>query len=165
MAFTSGDKITASELNSINTMSYKTYSSQSNGWQPDYKWYSHRPSGALLCSLRIDCGAFGGIKLNVALINSSGTVLEYLYSEELGWNAHVTVTCNSKGQGWYRIWASEGSQIDSGKDWIIYAGQTDCTTGKLLTLYQDPLQGGNRLAGTLLTADVLNSGLAGTING
>ena len=164
MAFTQGQKITASELNNINAMSYKTISTSSSGWQPDIRWYSHRPSGALLCTLRIDCGWFGGIKLRVAKTDASGNTITTVFSQDHGWSTHCTDTLYSVGPGWYRIWATEGSQIDSGKAWVIYAGQTDCTQGKKLTLYQDPYSGGNRLAGTRLTVSNLNSGLAGTIN-
>ena len=164
MAFTQGQKITASELNNINSMSFKTISSVSGGWYPDIRWYSHRPSGALLCSIRIDCGWFGGLYLHVARTDASGNTTNSIYNYEHSWSTHTTVTCNSVGPGWYRIWSSTKAQIDSGKAWVIYAGQTDCTQGKKLTLYQDPYGGGNRLAGTRLTVSNLNSGLAGTIN-
>lgn len=164
MSFSKGDKITASELNSINSSVWSSNSSQSGGWIPDYKWYSHVPSGGTLCSLRIDCGMFGGIELRVALVDSSGNTITMIVSKTVGWFAHYDEVVKSLGPGWYRVWATEGSQIDGGKPWNLYAFQTDCTKGNKLTYYDDPWNSGNRLSGTLLTVDVCNSGLCGTIN-
>ena len=137
MAFVQGQVITASELNNVNAKSYKTVTTSSSGWQPDIRWYSHRPSGALLCTLRIDCGWFGGIRLRVARTDASGNTITTLFSQDHGWSTHCTDTLYSVGPGWYRVWATEGSQIDSGKSWVLYAGQTDCMKGKPLTWYQD----------------------------
>lgn len=164
MAFKKGDLITATELNNINSAVWSANSSEAWGWKPDYKWYSHRPNGALLCSLRIDCGWFGGIRLRVALVDSSGGTIQMLHSNDYGWSTHTTVNVNSVGQGWYRVWAVSDSQIDSGKAWNLYAYQTDCTKGNKLTYYDNPWNSGNRKPGTPLTVAVCNSGLCGTIN-
>ncbi len=165
MAFSQGDKITASGLNSINAMVYKTYTTEAWGWIPDIKWYCHRPSGAKLCQLTCASSFFGGIALRIARVDASNNVLNWIHQDNLSGIFTTTLNYNSVGVGWYRIWATEGSHINSGSSWYIYAGQTDCTQGKKLTLYEDPMSGGNRCAGTKLTASVLNSGLAGTING
>lgn len=163
MAFTQGQVITASELNSINAKAYKTITTQAWGWQPDYKWYSHRPSGALLCSLSIASSWFGGIAIRIARVDASNNVINWLHNSDVRGIFSTTLTYNSVGPGWYRIWATEGSHINSGSSWVMHAYQTDCTKGNKLTLYQDPMSGGNRLAGTKLTVSNLNSGLAGTI--
>ncbi len=161
MAFTQGQIITASELNSINSGACLTTTCPSYGATQTKTWYSHRPSGALLCSLRIDCGWFGGVHLTVQKLDASGSVISTLYDAEHSWSSHLTVTVNSTGPGWYKMYTN-AAWIDA-TTWYFYYGQTDCQKGNKLTLYQDPSQGGNRLAGTKLTVSNLNSGLAGTI--
>ncbi len=165
MAFTQGSKITASGLNSVNAGAYKSITTQSSGWKPDYKWYSHSPSGTDLCNLKISCGGFGGITINIARTDASGNPTEYMFKDATySWFTNTTLGPVSRGPGWYRVWASENSQINAGDSWKLYYGQTDCQQGKPLTLYEDPYSGGNRCAGTKLTVSNLNSGLAGTIN-
>lgn len=163
MAFSKGTLITATELNSVNSGAYKTVTTQSSGWSPNYVWWSHRPNGALLVTFTINCGLFGGATMRVERLDAAGNVTNTLLSNTYGWNTHTTVNVNSIGPGRYRIRSTEGTQIASGDTWYLYAGQTDCTRGHKLTLYDDPDNSGNRLAGTTITAALLNAGRGGTI--
>lgn len=156
-----GEYITAAYLNGkLGRLEKKT---DSTGWQPDFRWYSHRAAGSLLCELEINCGWFGGICLRVAKTDAAGNTLNMILSEDHGWSTHVTDTCYSLGPGWYRVWATEGSQIDGKDNWYLYYNQDNCQKGGYLTLYDNPESSGNRLTGTFLTLQNLWSGRAGTI--
>ncbi len=173
MAFTQGQTITATELNSVNSGHvYANYSPSTGfyGQTYDRKWYSHREAGALLTGdVRISIGAFGGVALRLARVDASNNVISWLINENIVGGivgASRTYSIKSLGPGWYRLWFAETSNPmhNSAFRWKLYVSQTDCTKGKKLTLYQDPSLGGNRLAGEKLTVAHLNSGLAGTIN-
>lgn len=163
MAFSKGTLITASELNSVNSSHFDTMTTVSGGWTPSRTWYSHRPAGALLVTFTINCGVFGGATMRVERLDASGNVIDTLLATTYGWNTHTTVNVNSKGAGWYRIRSTEATQIDGGNNWYLYAGQTDCTKGHKLTMYENFYNGGNRLTGQLITAELLNAGRGGTI--
>lgn len=163
MAFEKGTLITAAELNNVNSGAYKTVTTVSSGWSPNYVWWSHRQNGAVLVTFTINCGVFGGATMRVERLDASGNVTNTLLSNTYGWNTHTTVSVNSIGPGRYRIRSTEATQIDRGDTWYLYAGQTDCTKGHKLTIYDDPNNSGNRLAGTLITAELLNKGRGGTI--
>lgn len=163
MSFSKGISITASELNNTNSAHFDTLTTQGNGWTPSRVWYSHCSSGSPLVTLTIHCGILGGATMRVERLDASGNVIDTLLSKTYGWNTSTTETVNSKGEGWYRIRSTEGTQIDSGDTWYLYAGKTDCTKGHKLTLYENPYNGGNRLTGQLITAELLNAGRGGTI--
>ena len=172
MAFGHGDKITADALNQVNSGHvYINYSPSTSWWGETYdkKWYSHREAGApLVRDMEINMGSFGGVALRLARVDASNNVISWLINENL-YNitgVYKTYSFNSLGPGWYRLWFDETSNPLSSHafKWKLYSSQTNCTKGKSLTLYDNPESSGNRLTGTYLTVDNLNSGRAGTIN-
>lgn len=167
--FVQGEHITASKLNTINVKAYRAVSFPGGAdWIQDYlgnegKWYSHVPSGSVVFKMRMDCGWFGGGRLIVERLDASGNVINTLYDIEHSWNTHKDIVVNSVGQGWYRARSGTAFQIDA-TTLYCYAYQIDCTQGHLLTLWDNPLNSGNRRTGTLITVSELNSGLCGTFN-
>lgn len=163
MSFTKNESyITAAELNAINANARHETQCPTFGKSQLFQWYSHRPAGALLCSLRIDCGWFAGVHIYLYRIDpATGNVLSTLYDANHGWMTHFTLNINSQGPGYYKLTTSE-AYIDE-KTWYFYWGQTGCAKGEYLTLYDDPAVSGNRLIGSYLTADLLNAGRGGTI--
>ena len=70
------------------------------------------------------------------------------------------------GAGWYRVVAQNtryGNWGDDGRCEIAcFPWQNDCVKGEYLVYYDNYDNSGNPIPGTLLTADVLNSGRVGT---
>ncbi len=162
MAFTKNETyITAAELNAINANACHVTTAPSWGWEKHVQWYSHRPAGTLLCSLRLDCGLFGGGHIYIDRLDSNGNVISSLYDTNHGWSTHFTLNINSQGPGIYRL-KTNAAYFDE-KDWYFYYGQTGCAKDEYLTLYDDPFSSGNRLVGSYITADLLNAGRGGTI--
>lgn len=173
MAFSKGDKITADALNQVNSNHvYVSYSPSTSWWGEEYdkKWYSHREAGApLVRDMEINLGAFGGVALRLARVDASNNVLSWVINENIHGGiggALERFSINSLGPGWYRLWFDETANPMGNQafKWKLYSSQTNCTKGKPLTLYDNPASSGNRLTGTYLTVDNLNSGRAGTIN-
>ena len=167
MAFTQGQLITASGLNVVNDgISISGNFPVSADWIQDYIGnngiiYSHRPPGALLFHIRLDCGWFGGGKFRVVKWVNGGWN-ETLASSNYGWSTHTDVNVNSTGPGQYRIYFDTAAQFDS-TSWQIYCGQTDCMVGKHLTVYDGFYSSLNTLPGTIITAYVCNSQRVGTL--
>jgi hypothetical protein len=168
MAFTQGQLITASGLNSVNGgVSLSGGFPGGADWIQDYIGnsgivYSHRPAGSLLFHIRLDCGWFGGGYLRVVKWVSGGWN-ETLASPNYSWNTHTDVNVNSTGPGQYRIYFDTAAQFD-GTSWQIYCGQTDCTRGKYLTYYDGFQSSINTLRGTSLSVSACNSQRMGTLS-
>lgn len=172
--FVSGEKITASKLNEINSAQVLVdYNPRPTSWWGetyDKKWYSHREAGAVLVEdMHISIGGFGGVAIRLARVDASNNVISWILNEDIkGWTGGTErdYSFNSLGPGWYRLWFFETSNPMSSYAfrWKLYSSQTNCIKGNYLTLYDDPLSSGNRLSGTYLRVADLNSGRAGTIN-
>ncbi|MGX8678406.1 MAG: hypothetical protein ACQGQO_04785 [Sphaerochaetaceae bacterium] len=167
MAFSSGDLITASGLNEINgSASFSGTLGDSSDWIQDSIgnngiFFSHRPAGSLLFTGYFKCGWLGGGKFRIKKWVSGGWN-ETVYSADFGWNTKTTVNVSSTGPGQYRAYSESAFQF-AAIPWSIFCGQTDCTTGKFLTVYDGFRSSINSLPGTLITAALCNSQRAGTL--
>lgn len=161
MAFSQGDPITASGLNSINAKAWASQYIGSGGDWTSRKFFSHVPAGKPLFKVRLDCGWFGGGGARITKLDASGNVIATLLDTTWGWNTHTNVVVNSTGPGWYNVVRKDNWSFDATTVYF-YAYQTDCAVGNYLTLWDTPTVSGNRRTGTPLTVDELNSGLGGT---
>ncbi|AEC02363.1 hypothetical protein [Parasphaerochaeta coccoides] len=121
----------------------------------------HRPTGVLLFSTYFRCGWFGGGHFRIYKWIHGGWN-ETVYAANFGWNTNTTVNANSTGSGQYRICSETAFQFVT-ISWRIYCGQTDCTKGKHLTVYDGFRSSINTLPGTLITPSLCNSQRVGTL--
>jgi len=167
MSFAQGSLITASELNSVNSgVSLSGTMSDSADWIQDWIgnsgiFYTHRPAGSLIMTAYFRCGWFGGGNFRVAKWVNGGWN-EMVYSANYGWSTNTTAYVYSTGPGQYRAYSDTAFQF-AAIPWSIYCGQTDCTTGKYLTVYDGFQSSINTLSGTSLTASICNSQRVGTL--
>lgn len=121
--------------------------------------YSHRASGELLFTCKLQVGIFGGGKLNVdMLVNGSWS---NIYSKKFGWYTDETVNVKSQGEGCYRIYSAENFQF-SAIPWSIYCGQvSNLQRGHFLCIFDDFKTSANKIQG-LITASLCNSQRVGT---
>lgn len=168
MAFTQGEKITASKLNTENSTKNSSYSC-SDDWgktSVNTPWfYLHQTSGRIMY-LRTTGTAYWWAEGDAIVYfrDAGGNVTEHrLWYEADTTSRTIERTINMEtfghGPGWYsgRVWVNRGSGTIN-----VYWGQTNCQTGQLLSYWDNPTSSGNRLTGTLLTTATLNSGRAGT---
>lgn len=168
MAFTQGQLITASELNSVNGgVSISGTMSDSADWIQDWVgnngvFYSHRPAGTLLFSAYFRCGWFGGGQLRIVKWVNGGWN-ETVCARDFGWSTNETVNVNSTGPGQYRVYSNTAFQF-APISYYIYCGQTDCARGKYLTYYDGFQSSINTLRGTSLSVSACNSQRMGTLS-
>jgi hypothetical protein len=170
MAWATGDLITATKLNSENGAKYTNYYEPNDTWgttSVTSAWhYIHHTTGRFmyLATKGTDYWWATGTAW-FEFMNSSGTVTRItLWSGSDTTDRTISQTLYvenySFGPGWYRGYAA----TDRGWPTVnVYWGQSNCWRGGKLVYWDNPTSSGNKIAGTKLTAAVLNSGRVGVI--
>lgn len=167
LTFSQGTALSADYLNAKNSeVSLSGTLGDSADWIQDSIGnngiiFSHRPAGTLLFSGHFRCGWFGGGRFRIYKWINGGWN-ETVYAVNFGWNTNTTVNAYSTGPGAYRICSETAFQF-AAIPWYIYCGQTDCTRGKHLTVYDGFRSSINTLPGTLITPDLCNAQRVGTL--
>lgn len=169
MAWATGELITASKLNSENTVKKTAYSAY-DGWgstSTTSAWhYIHKTTGRIMY-LRTTGTAYwwatgtawfefrnaAGVVSRVGLWSGADTT-------NRTYERTIYIQSYSYGPGWYRgyAYANRGTAVVD-----VYWGQDNCWAGGKLVYWDNPTSSGNRIPGQLLTADILNSGRVGVI--
>lgn len=166
MSFNRGDLITASGINSINE-AYSircvdlVLSGGTSNLQYNSEQYYCRGTGKIAhgwCSYAM----WGGIEMHLQKLENGEWVTKYTLGKENDFfGGSFDTTCDNQwGDGWYRIKGEGSLNVHPYCD--IFPAQKDCNRGELLTIYDNFTSSGNRLTGTLITYDLLNSGRGGT---
>ena len=160
MAFTKGNLITASGLNTINQNLYveKYHSGGSTGG-----WKTWPSSAGIYCrntskQLYYDWynGVFGGGEWKLEKLVNGSWVTQA--SGDYGWNTDKSGTITGKGEGWYRVRYEGNAEIRFRLYWAHYPN----VKGSFLRYYNSYSSSGYT-NNTVLTASILNSGRCGTI--
>lgn len=169
MAWTKGDLITASKLNAENTGKNTQYNCESPNGKTSVNaayHYMHQTTGRIMY-LRTTGTAYWWAEGDAIVYfrNAVGAITEHrLWYEADTTSRTLERTVNMEtfghGPGWYsgRVWVSRGYGTIN-----MYWGQDDCLRGKKLVYWDSPTSSGNRIQGTKLTADILNTGRVGVI--
>ncbi len=169
MSWSKGDLITATKLNSENTGKYTNYSCEDTWGKASVNatyHFIHQTTGRFMY-LRTTGTAYWGAEGDgiVYFRNAVGAVTEHvLWYESDTTDRTISRTCNVEefghGPGWYsgRVWVNRGyGDID------VYWGQDNCWRGGKLVHWDSPTSSGNKIVGTKLTAEILNTGRVGVI--
>lgn len=161
-AFTRGELITASKMNTWNSGATIEFSMPAGADYPQNYignggcFYCHRVSGrTMLFIASITCGWFGGGNAVLEMwVNGAWTTLK---SWSWGWNTSTSIKEESRGPGYYRFRSTDTWELDavSGK---IYCGDINCTTGgKIRCTDVWTANNGGYISGGLITADLANT--------
>lgn len=164
MAFSRGQKITATEMASINTNHTEPYEQKLTGGPSGIGfassgYYCHG-TGKLArgwCSY----GAFGGAEMDLQKLENGSWVKKADIgkgSDLFGGSWDKTLN-NDWGEGFYRL-QGQGS-VNVVVHGSIWPAQKNISKGQKLTIYDEFKTSGNRLTGTRITAELLNDGRGG----
>lgn len=169
MAWTAGELITASKLNSDNAAiksSYSNYNWNGNVEITSAWHYIHHTTGkCLYIRAKNTSNWFAAGKAWFYFRNSAGVVStvslwNYSYSANKDISATINVNSYGYGPGWYQAKVS----VYMGQGWIdVFWGQSNCWRGGKLVYWDGPTSSGNRIIGEKLTSGILNSGRVGVI--
>lgn len=163
MAFTAGQIITASDLNTYNkSFRYYNYFDKATGLSGDphtsSRYYCHT-GGKIYFHTEASILWPGGCTAGVQqLVNGSWT---NKWKQDYGTGYH-SYTYNITQDGWYR--ANGTASLNVGVYYEFYCGQGDCKEGEKLVIYDDFATSGNRISDTIISEDLLNKARIGTKN-
>lgn len=162
MSISQGSKITASDINSVNSnVSYSgtlpdSYAHIENNIGNNGERYIHRTSGQAIFQASFSCGWFGGGKFRVKKWVSGGWN-ETVYSRDFGWNTNETVTVNSTGPGRYRIYSETDFQF-AAIPWKIWCAHNTVSSGEKIYCFDDFTSSGNKVhTGDRITVSYANA--------
>lgn len=170
MAIQKGEPIKATDLNTINNGTTKSWSWGHAGWswQGRYvHWYCTKPSGEIMM-VNTNKTSTGNQKQLTLWRLENGSWVQKNYSDTA--SGTKVITFNSYGLGAYRLYLTSRNNTPSLQIWT---STTHCNKGELLTCISDgptgPLSGGDhsessvkfisgRARGLYLTANWINHG-------
>lgn len=163
--FVQGEYITASKMNEINTSTLINFSKTLSGGPSNIsysspQYYCHGTGKVV--HAHGSYGAFGGIEMYLQKLENGSWVTKSTLANEadlFGGSYNKTVN-NDWGDGFFRVNGKGSVNVKPNAD--FYPAQKNCTVGDKLTIYDAFGTSGNRLAGSFITVDLLNSGRGGT---